>query len=809
VPRFLFLLAICQLHAQLIVDTYAGGVIRSGVPANSVAIPTINGLAWDPSGDIVFCDANNNVIRRIRPNGIMETIVGTGVTGFGGDGGPAVSALINTPSTPSFDQAGNLYFYDSNNYRMRRMDTHGIITTIAGDGEPPVPGLDTTGPATSRSIARAGVADVAGNVYISNQQTTSSIWRVTTGGEIELFAQLPDVAGLVTGADGNIYVLSEPFDATVVRISPAGTMTTLVTLPANLPNVNVLVSADAAGNVYLLINGKLNRYAPDGTSTPVATPAGGFNQFAIDSQGNIAALINGTAPTIQTFTPQSVQTIVAGGNPQPAPDGTPLNQAWFLGIGYLAFSHTGDLYGSETGACLIRKISAAQVLSTFAGTGTCGTTAPSGDAKTANISPGSIAVDSQNNVWVAQGTSFIYSIGQNGTIANVMPSPAVQGPVQIAIDGKDRVYVAGRNSLSRLNSGGTWQTITSGSFVFGLGTDAAGNVYLVQGGPNTYVVNDDGSLTLKYPNFGEVSLTFDPAANPWESNGYLTTSNATGIANVGFLTGFSGDGGPAQSAAMETFDSIATGPDGNLYFEEFNRIRRVSGSGPVAAPVISQGGIVNAVNYSGGSIAPGELISIFGANFGVTGLEVSAPVNNTMPFTMGRTKVLFNGQPGAITAITPTQINVFVPYHLASGAPIEVQVQVDNILSGPMYIPEASAAPGISTSILNQDGTVNSAANPAPRGSIVSFYGTGLGAMSPQLNDGNLAISTPYSAPVNSPALSIGGQTALVLYAGDAPLLPTGVFQINAVVPATISPGSVGVSLSVAGASAQISFAVK
>jgi uncharacterized protein (TIGR03437 family) len=126
-----------------------------------------------------------------------------------------------------------------------------------------------------------------------------------------------------------------------------------------------------------------------------------------------------------------------------------------------------------------------------------------------------------------------------------------------------------------------------------------------------------------------------------------------------------------------------------------------------------------------------------------------------------------------------------------------------------MYIPEASAAPGISTSILNQDGTVNSAANPALRGSIVSFYGTGLGAMNPQLNDGNLAISTPYSAPVNSPALSIGGQTALVLYAGDAPLLPTGVFQINAVVPATISPGSAGVSLSVAAASAQISLAVK
>ena len=273
-------------------------------------------------------------------------------------------------------------------------------------------------------------------------------------------------------------------------------------------------------------------------------------------------------------------------------------------------------------------------------------------------------------MWVAQGTSYIYAIAQNGTISHVMASPAAQGPVQIAIDAKDRIYVTGGKSLYR--SEFRWllgRPSRAAPFSSALGTDASGNVYLVQGGPNTYVVNDDGTLTLKYPNFGEFSVTFDPMGNPWESNGYLTTYNATGIANVGFLAGYSGDGGPAQSAAMGTFDSIATGPDGNVYFEEFNRIRRLTGSGPAAAPVIAQGGIVNAVNYSGGSLAPGELISIFGSNFGVAGLEVSSAVNDAMPFTMGRTKVLFNGQPGAITAITPTQINVFVPYRLAAGAP--------------------------------------------------------------------------------------------------------------------------------------------
>ena len=60
---------------------------------------------------------------------------------------------------------------------------------------------------------------MAGNVYITDQHPTTSIYRVTTGGELELFAQVPYAAGLVTGADGNIYVLSQPFDASVLRIS--------------------------------------------------------------------------------------------------------------------------------------------------------------------------------------------------------------------------------------------------------------------------------------------------------------------------------------------------------------------------------------------------------------------------------------------------------------------------------------------------------------------------------------------------------------------------------------------------------------
>jgi uncharacterized protein (TIGR03437 family) len=843
VPRLLLaLLAISPLTAQLIVDTYAGGVIRSGVPANNVALGNITGITWDPSGNIVFSDRAFNVIRRVRTDGIIETIAGTGAFGFAGDGGPAIGAMLNYPQYPQYDAAGNLYFLDSSNYRIRRIDTSGVITTIAGDGQSPIGGLESTGPALSRPIAPSFYAvDPSGIVYLSDNG--GNLLRVTASGNLEFFVQIPFMVpgGLATDAMGNVYFLNQYEDyyepQTLYRVTPSGIVSTFATFNVNSsqpPPGNGFLTSDLAGNIYTFFNGHLLRYAPDGTSTAIPTPVALLNSpfAAIDSSGNIAfgsslipAMSTANISVIQKFTAQSVVTTLAGDNPQPAPDGTPLRNAWFLGPISIAFGPTGDLYISEAGACLIRKISAAGILSTFAGTGTCGSRPLSGNAKTVNLAeyPYSLAVDSTNNVWIGPN---LYSISQDGVISGPVPLPTVPQPFvlsinAIAFDAKDRLYIQGMMSLYRL-SGNTWQTIvappadigSASTPLFGLGANSSGNVYFSEQ-TNTYIVNDDGTFTLKYPNYAALALAFDPTGNIWGSSivGNLITSNPSGVAHVGFgptgsYLGFAGDGGPLQSAVLGAYGSIAFGPDGNLYFVDNGiRIRRVTGSAPSAPPVISQGGIVNAVSYAPGLIAAGELISIFGSNFGATSLQVNPAINNSIPFTLGRTKVLFNGQPGAIVAITPTQINVFVPHEITT--PVTVQVQVDNILSTPFTIPVAATAPGLSPSILNQDGTLNTAANPAPHGSIVSFYGTGLGQMTPQLNDGNLAISTPYSIPINTPTLTIGNQPAQILYAGDAPTLPTGVFQINAMIPANINPGPASVSLTVAGASTEVQLSVK
>jgi uncharacterized protein (TIGR03437 family) len=125
-------------------------------------------------------------------------------------------------------------------------------------------------------------------------------------------------------------------------------------------------------------------------------------------------------------------------------------------------------------------------------------------------------------------------------------------------------------------------------------------------------------------------------------------------------------------------------------------------------------------------------------------------------------------------------------------------------------MPVASSAFGLSTTdasgsgqgaILNQDGTYNSKSNPAARGSVVSLFGTGEGVTAPALPDGALVISTPYSTTQLPVAVTFGGETAQVQYAGAAPYLPTGVFQINAAIRMDVAPGDVPITVSIGGIS--------
>ena len=133
---FLFTLTLA-LPAQQIVTTLAGTewvFPGNGAAALNVPIAPVLASAVDPQGRLVFADALNHVVIRIESNNTVTVVAGNGVRGFSGDGGDARRASFDQPRGVAIDKAGNIYISDGRNFRVRRVDTRGIITTFAGRG---------------------------------------------------------------------------------------------------------------------------------------------------------------------------------------------------------------------------------------------------------------------------------------------------------------------------------------------------------------------------------------------------------------------------------------------------------------------------------------------------------------------------------------------------------------------------------------------------------------------------------------------------------------------------------------------------
>jgi uncharacterized protein (TIGR03437 family) len=819
------------------------------------------------------------VIRRINPDGTVQTIAGTGIPGFSGDGGPAVSALLVYPEYPKYDKAGNLYFVD--NSRIRRIDTSGTITTVAGTGI-----YGTLGTGGSALLAQIyGVTDLvidsAGYIYFS-EQSQALLRRITPSGQVEVFAgcatcndvdgapatqsSFGSVAAMSLDSKGNLYLAStNGVQGHVYRISSDGIIHHFAGFGstgfgpqsgnggpalAAPPSKFVGLATDVAGNVYTEENiyfvagvairrigtdGNINVIAGDFTGLDPSTdgPAlqtglAGGGASSLFSTGGILTFAD--YEMMREITSQAMIQTTAGGQPQPAPDGTAALSAWFIQPNSIAFNRAGELYIGQ--ACIIQKINSAGILSTIAGTGQCGSNLPIGSALTTQLTlVQSIVVDSHGQVYfVDQYFGALYVVSTDGVISKAAELNPYLGPNLLAIDSQDRIYFLSDilNTFGVVAPGAAPQFVSLPSSGpngnpaplsnLGLAVDAADNVYVCcQLNPefqyNMVLRYSPGTgsftgLNVGGPGVGgPVALAVDSSSNIWQ--GFGTLGLWKGAFQFGSY-GVYGDGGPAESAYIEPL-ALAFAANGDLYELDAgtSSVRRIHGSPPTVVPSISAGGIVNAASYVGGAIAPGELISIFGSNFGQAGLDVAAPVNNVLPGSLDNVHVFFStGNEVAIVARTLNQINVFVPYSAANQTSVQIVVDVDGVTSTPVTVPVAPSAFGISTTnasgsgqgaIFNQDGSYNSHANPAARGSIVTLYGTGEGVTTPALPDGALVISTPYSTTQAPVTVKFGDQTATIQYAGAAPFLPTGVFQIDATIPSSVTPGDVAITVSIGG----------
>jgi len=798
------------------VDTVAGSDwVGDNGPAIGAILLQAEGIAADTYGNLFVADAAGERVREITPAGTISTVAGTGVQGFSGDGGPASAAQLNSPYGLAFDASGNLYIADLGNGRVRRMTPGGIITTIAGGGTVPAGGVNDGSLATTVALLapRNVVLDGSGNLYVSDFNG-HRVYELSPGGTLTTIAgtgvpgfsgdggpaplaQLAYPAGLAVDGRGALYIADSQNH--YVRKVVNGLIASIVreATPTG-------VAFDAGGTLYITD-------PPAGTliQVPVTGPAALFtltcSDLAFSPDGSVYAIDVNAVFRISFPGPGiAVTSTVAGGGSLAHGDGGPATAALLNHPTGVAADASGNVYIADRDNNRVRRVAPDGTITTVAGTGVAGGNGDGGMAVLAQLdSPASVSVDAAGNLYVADtGNQRVRKITPSGVIFSVF-SPSLASPACAVADSSGNVYIAdaGSGIILKVSATGQSTTVLTGlASPRGLALDGAGNLYFTEeSGPRVQMLGNSGALTNLAAGSWNVprGIAVSPAGVVFVADTGLQqilrvdisengppgggpSGQVTPVAGNG-TAGFAGDGGPALSAELDFPWGVAAGPVGTLLIADLtdNHVR-------VATPVFS---VLNAASLEPGPVAAGMLIALQGTGLGAADVPDTQVVFGTVPQVPAG--ALY---PGEVLSVNSAGLLVQAPAQIAGWASAQVQILDKGIAVAQSAVTVAPAAPALFTVASgqvsnqalasNQDGSVNSAANPAQRGSVIVLYGTGQGVS---------------GQPVS---VQIGGQAAEVLYAGPVAGYP-GLLQINAVIPGSVSPGNVGVSISAGAASSQ------
>ena len=287
-----------------IITTMAGngssGYSGDGGPAMNASLNTPSGIAMDASGNLYIADTWNCVIRKVAANGIITTVAGIcNSWDYSGDSGPATNASLMLPEGVAVDTSGNLYIADTENYVIRKVDTNGIITTVAGNGSSGY--ADDGGPATNASLSwpYSVAVDTSGNLYIVDSDNdvirkvdTNGIITTVAGngnydysgdGSMATNASLAYPFGVAVDTSGNLYIVDSDNDV-IRKVDTNGIITTVAGNGSSgyagnggpATNASLMlpegVAVDTSGNLYIVDsdNDVIRKVDTNGIITTVA-----------------------------------------------------------------------------------------------------------------------------------------------------------------------------------------------------------------------------------------------------------------------------------------------------------------------------------------------------------------------------------------------------------------------------------------------------------------------------------------------------------------------------------------------------------
>ena len=550
------------------ISTLVGGVPRAVAAASNAATGQPQRVAVDSSGNLYFTSLHCGY--RMRPGGARTLVAGNGRAGFGGDGGPAAQAQLNTPRGLALDGSGNLYVADSGNHRIRKVAPDGTITTVAGST---IAGYYGDGGAAIAGLLRlpSGVAvDGSGNLYIAD--TGNHVIReVTPDGTISTLTGIGGAgfAGDTGPPSGG--VIANPED---VAVDGSGNL--------YIADTGNLCVRKIASDVISTVAGR-GTDTSDGVQATTAALNGPF-ALAVDSAGNFYVAEWGSSRIRKVDTKGVITTVAGTGTAGFGGDGGPAAKAQLSTPAGLALDSAGNLYIADFGNNRIRQVSSSGNIATVAGNGNFWYSGDGGAATSAQLNgPTGIAVDAGGNVYFADTLNHrVRQVRPDGSITTAAGSatPGFGGdggapssaqlnyPTGVAVDTAGNLYIAEHgNQRVRVVSNGVITTLAGN----GLGTYAGDGGAAAQAslnGPTGVAVDGSGNVFIADTGNNVIRMV--------SPDRYIITVAGTGV------LGYSGEGGPAASAQLVAPTAVVRDASGNLYITADSRILIAPVGGSIA-----------------------------------------------------------------------------------------------------------------------------------------------------------------------------------------------------------------------------------